>query len=104
MKFCQSVQTYFAQLGINHQSQFVKNDSFQIKNIIIFAFIGGAFVLCSLFLIFDANNFKEWSDCVFSSITSLMGMFDYAIHVWKMEELFQFIEKFEHFIQRSKWP
>lgn len=103
MKIFQSVQAYFAQLGISPQSQSVKRHSFDMKNVMIFVSIAGAFVVCSLFLVFEANDFKEYSNCFFSTITFLMGIFDYAIHVWKMKELFHFIKKFEHFIQRSKY-
>lgn len=102
MKIFQSVQTYFAQLGITPRSQFNEKYPFEMKNVLVIGFIGGGFVVCYLFLVFGANDFNEYSECLISTITFLMGTFDYAIHVWKMEKLFQFIKKFEHFIQRSK--
>lgn len=103
MKIFQSVQTYFAQLGIEPQSQFGRKFPFELENVVIIVFTSVTFLLCCLFISIEASNFKEYSNCAFSIVTFFMGTFDFAIHVWKMEELFQFIKKLEHFIQKSKY-
>lgn len=101
MKIFQTIQKNFAMLGIS-ANQTRERSSINFKNSIAFVLILLNF--CSQFinLIFLADNFEEYTICIYAFFTVMMFEMEFGIHVWKMTKLFKFIENFQRLIESSE--
>lgn len=95
----QLVQENFSTLGISKtQSAY----SFRIKVVIGYLLLGTDFIIHLKFLFDEANSFKEYSECIFTTSITVMGLWSYAILIHKREKLLEFIDKCENMLNLFK--
>lgn len=49
-----------------------------------------------------AETFDEYTLCMYGAFTFGMAEAEFVIHVWKMKQMFKFIENFERLIETSE--
>lgn len=102
MKTLQSTHKCFAMIGIQWPHQLNQKCLCNVKTsfgLFLFAFL---FVCDYKFLICEAKTWTEYAELFYNISTLVAYTFDYAVHIWKSEELFQFTEKFVSVIEKSK--
>lgn len=101
MKIFQSIQRHFTVLGITvHQSR--EQSPISIKQLIvilIFVLNSGTQVMSIAFV---AEEFEEFTFSIYALFTLTMCVIEFGILIWKMKQLFQFIENFENLIESSE--
>lgn len=101
MKIFQSIQQHFAILGITiNQSR--ERSSINFKHLFIFFALNTSLTTQIVGIISIADNFEEYTVCIYGAYTLVMIEMEYAIHIWKMKQIFKFIENFEHLIESSE--
>lgn len=101
MKIFESIQKYFAFVGINsHQS--LRNHPFNARNLTtIFIFALSIFSnLVHFFCV--ANSFSEYTSSIIHISTILVSAINFTIFIYKMPELFGIIKSFEEIINKSE--
>lgn len=101
MKIFKSIQNNFAVLGVC-ASQTRERSSINLKNSIAFVLLLLNFCSQAMCFIFSAQSFEEYTVCIYAFLTLLMFQFEFVMHIWKMKQLFKFIENFEHLIESSE--
>lgn len=99
MKFFQSIQRIFLNLGI------VSNQSMQTRSInaIYLLIYLLTCIFLSIFLFYEANNIEEYMDGGFLLTISISIMFCYTILLVKMEKIFNYIDSAEKIVEQSEY-
>lgn len=99
MKFFQSIQRIFLNLGI------VSNQSMQTRSInaIYLLIYLLTCIFLSIFLFYEANNIEEYMDGGFLLTISISIMFCYTILLVKMEKIFDYIDSAEKIVEQSEY-
>lgn len=101
MEVFKLIQVYFIELGVN-ANQSVRSHPFNAKNVMVLIIFILSILSNLIYLIGFATTFEEYTSCL-NLIASLVVCFMvFAIIVWKMKELFEFIKLLDHMIQKSK--
>lgn len=101
MKIFQSIQHSFTILGITvNQSQ--EQWPLNFKHLFVFIALNASITAQIVCIISLAENFEEYTVCMYGIFTLAMFEMEYGIHIWKMKQLFKFIENFEHLIESSE--
>lgn len=101
MKSFQSAVEYLASLGIT-QSQAMQSNPFNVKNIVHMLLFGITAYLCGAFLIYTANSFKDYTESIYISSVTMLVFVVFVILIWKMENVFKFIETWKKTSEQSK--
>lgn len=101
MQIFQSVQSCLVLLELRPLQSNPKYLDKCKKWAILFLF-GATFCSDIMFLIYIANTFAEYTDSLYTIITTGTIIFDYAIHIEIANKLYEFIKKFETIINKSK--
>lgn len=59
-------------------------------------------ILCCGFFFREANTFKEYTESIYISSVSLTLLSTNAFVIWKMENIFFFIDTWEEIVAKSK--
>lgn len=101
MKIFQCIQSNFAIIGIT-VDQARERTLLSLKHIIIFLAMSASTTTQVLSIMYLAETFEEYTFCMYGIFTVVMTQAEFAIHIWKMKQLFKFIENFEHLISSSE--
>lgn len=100
MKIFQSLCAHFSKLGIN-SSQSTEEYPFNVKNVFGLLWVSLMVILSNT--ISDAHSFKDYIIILNASIHCNVVCIEYALHVWKMQKIFQFIVCLDTLIQKSEY-
>lgn len=100
MKIFQSIQQNFAVLGIT-MNQSRQQSPINMKHLMIFSVLSAAICSQIVCMITLAQNFEEYTNCIYGAFTLVTIVIELGMHIWKMKPLFQYIRNFEHFIEPS---
>lgn len=99
MKLYQSVQRSFAMLGI-HRNHLRQNHLLNGKILAVsFVYWTGIILLC---LSYNTPSFMEYTAVMFESSVLIFNMTCHTVLIFKMEKLFQLIDKCENIIDERK--
>lgn len=101
MKIFQSIQWHFATLGIT-ADQTQKRTPISFKQLVILLTMFSFVVFQIICIISVAESFEEYTLCIYGSFTIAVTDIEIAVHVWKMKQMFEFIENFERLIETSE--
>lgn len=97
----ESTQESLSKLGIT-PSQSAEKYPLNVKNVAILFWLI-CLIICSVtFLVTEAETAKEYINLFNSTLTIAITFIEFALHVWKMRKLFQFIFNLEELIQNSE--
>lgn len=100
MKIFQSIQQYFTVLGIT-VDQSRESSLISLKHLIIILIVFLNVVMQIICIISLAETFDEYTICIYALYTMVLVEMEYGIQIWKMRQLFKFIENFEQLIDAS---
>lgn len=105
MKLFQSIQLNLAVLGIfpNHSMQ--TQYGFNVKIFKVAFFQGLYGILSCLFFVYEAHTFREYTDTIYMTSATIMVMLYFLILLVKRTKFFEFVNRFEKFVndRESKW-
>lgn len=99
MKILESLRETLSKLGITSSQSIEKYPYNRVNVAWLFLMVISAF----LFLFAEAETLKEYVAILNGSITLVIMFIEFALHVCKMEPLFEFIVNFENLIQKSEF-
>lgn len=102
MKILQSTQRNFSILGIGVQQsngKYILN----VRNGLALFVLGLASISCYVQLFHVANNFQEYTDAVYMSVSTTGAAAELVIAIWKMRPLFECVTSFEKIVNRSEF-
>lgn len=102
MNFFQSIRRYFAVIGVNSAHSMQRHAFVNIRSLTVFILFSIAIGSNCLYLLYVANRFEEYADCVFATCGTIMIAIGSATGIIKMESLFQLITSIETIIQKRK--
>lgn len=94
----QSIQKYFAILGINPPENIEKR-ILNPKNTFGLIFFGALIISTDEFLFYEANTFQEYTDSFYATCTIALCGANFAIVVWKASKVIEFIENVQEIIR-----
>lgn len=101
MKIFQSIERRFGSLGIYIRQAFQEN-RFNSKNLTILCIFVVFTILTMAFFLFEAENFREYSESFYVTVCTIFNSFAFTIFMWKHSELFELIMAIETTIQKRK--
>lgn len=101
MKIFETSKNYFQALGVDEHYA-AQNRRLNTRNIRIFLMLVLSIMLNLLYLIFTASNFIEYTNCIYWTSTILVAVLIYAMFVWRMRKVFDYVNKIESLIESSK--
>lgn len=102
MKILESLRETLSKLGIT-SSQSIEKYPLNAVNVARLFWLFLMVISAFLFLFAEAETLKEYVAILNGSITLVIMFIEFALHVWKMEPLFEFIVNFENLIQKSEF-
>lgn len=100
MKIFQSLRTHFSELGID-LNQSIEKYPFNVKNVVGLLWVSLMVILSNTFSV--AQSFKDYIIILNASLPCTVVYIEYALHVWKMQKIFQFIICLDNLIQKSEY-
>lgn len=100
MKIFKSVRVYFRMLGVDADHS-IQSNPFNAKNLLVFIVFILSIISNFVYILNYANSFEEYTNCINTVSTVFIGITVFGILVWKMRELFEFIQCLENAIQNS---
>lgn len=97
MKLVQSAQSYLTMLGMNPNQRLV-NVNFFVAELIIATNV----TLNWLFLIYEANTFREYTNAIFLTSTITIAAVCFTIFATESEHIFNMINIGEKLIEKSE--
>lgn len=101
MKIFETIQRHFATLGITVNLT-RKTSSLSLKNVVILLAMLFCVVSQIICIISVAETFEEYTLCIYGSFTLAVTDIEIGMHIWKMKQLFAFIDNFENLIEASE--
>lgn len=102
MKILESTRETLSKFGIT-SSQSIEKYPFNVLNVAWLSWLFLMVIAAFLFLITEAETLKEYVAILNGSISLVVMFIEFALHVWKMKPLFEFIANFENLIQKSEY-
>lgn len=99
MKIFKSLREHFSELGID-LSQSIEEYPLNVKNGLDLLWFGLMVVISNTFS--DAQSFKDYIIILNASLPCNVMCIEFALHVWKMDKIFQFIIFLDHLIEKSE--
>lgn len=101
MKVLQSVQNYFAIIGIvppqSHQSH-----RLNMKNMTMLLIFSLFTVSANVFFVYEAENFRELTDSFYAACSATLTTLSFSTIIGRMYLAFEFIENLESIISKSE--
>lgn len=101
MKIFQLIQKTFEASGIR-RAQAHKKHPFNKKNSTIYLFLIQFTISVHLFLIFQAETFREYADSFFMCMSTIFVFVCFMVTLWKQKNIFDLIDDFEDIIERRR--
>lgn len=101
MKILITVQENFALMGIS-TNQSIQKIPFNAKNVLMLVIQCLTFSSDLMCLIYEADNFKDYTISIFSCCTMIVAISIFAMIMIKMRHFFEFQEQIEEIINKSK--
>lgn len=101
MKVYQSIRGYFIKLGFR-SGQFVQKDSINMECLFSWLLLIYASISMYAFILLEAQVFEEYANSFIMALTYSVLVFDLGICIWKMQSVFQFMNNFDVFIEKSE--
>lgn len=98
---CETVQKYFAMLGIS-ASQSIQKHPFNIQNLAVSCVFGITIIDGTIYIFHVADTFKEYTEAVYFTSTTAINASIFASFVWKMSKMFESVDYLEDIIQKSE--
>lgn len=102
MELYQSIRKYYFWIGIN-PPKLNQIYLYDLIKIFIFSSLTIAFVLVTGFFLFEAKSIVEYGLSFYISSSVLFVLLNLALTYFEMPNTLKLIERFEHFIELSKW-
>lgn len=102
MKILESIQEGFSKLGVTSW-QSIQTNPFNGKNVMCLVWLFLMTISVCIFLTEEATSLKEYVNILGSSITLVVIFIEFALHLWKIKGIFEFIDNFEELIEKSKY-
>lgn len=98
MQLFYSIRQYFETMGIYH------NVPFNWRNLLFVAAMIQLFISTGGFLVLSkSNDVVENSFAFYQATNGLAAMFAFMICIWKKEQMFEMLQSFEAFIEKSEF-
>lgn len=101
MKIFQSIQKYFATLGIQ-PLQFDQKYSINVRSLMIWLLMFIPVIDGNIPQFYKAKNFEDYTNGIYDISITIENSYDFGIHIWVAAKLFTFIENFEKIIEKSE--
>lgn len=101
MKILTTVQKNFALIGISAK-QSTQNNPFNAENLIVLLILCLTLITNVMNLIYEADNFKDYTISVFSCSTMIVAILIFVMILARMRHLFDFLKQAEQIINKSK--
>lgn len=95
----QSLQNHLSNLGIN-LNQSIEKYPWNVKNVLGLLWFGLMVIISNTFS--DAQSFKDYIIILNASLPCNVMCIEFALHVLKMQKIFQFIICLDHLITESE--
>lgn len=94
----------FYQVAVICRPQTEQNYHFRFswKYLIYIAFLVQASISAMTYFLFKAHSIVEHADAFYTFSTAISCAITISLSIWKISNIFQFIEKLEKFIEKSK--
>ena len=102
MKVLQTSQKYFAILGISSE-QSIQENRLNRKLLMGSILLGHSFVTRLVYLIYLANSFDKYIECICSTIAVVVITTCFVSMVFRMSILYECIDNIENLIETSKY-
>lgn len=102
MKCFELIQYYFAIVGIDSQHANQKCLLNQ-RNVMVIIIFGLTFICKIVYLFHGVKTLVEYTESLYVVSTLVATILAFAIIIWKMPKLFEFIDNFENTIEERKW-
>lgn len=102
MKLFQSIQVYFASLGIKPPSEQLQKYPFNTANVLTLIVMLQFAVSTTAFFVFDARNFKQIADSFYPSSNAISGTVNFIVVICNLAKIFKLIENYETALRASK--
>lgn len=96
----QSLQNHLSNLGIN-LNQSIEKYPWNVKNVLGLLWFGLMVIISNTFS--DAQSFKDYIIILNASLPFNVMCIEFALHVLKMQKIFQFIICLDHLITESEY-
>lgn len=101
MKLFQSIQVYFAFLGIKPSQNFQKYP-FNATNLVILTIFVQFSVGTTAFIVYDAKSFKQLADAFYPTSLAITATLNFIFIICNSSKVYKFIENYENTIKISK--
>lgn len=101
VKLFQILQNVYFKLGIFYPSQSNQNHSMNSRKLFFLISYIQMLLLSFEFLLFEAESVSELGISFYSTVTELGCLINFLMIAWKIPKIFDLIEKFEKFIEKS---
>lgn len=101
MKIFETIRNYFAIVGITSQ-QSIQSHPFNRRNSLCLFVFGMGISLTFAYQFRRIESFQEFTDCFYEISTISVCGIGFASFIWEMVELFEFIDRLDDFVNKSK--
>lgn len=102
MQILESIREKLEIIGMSNQ-QSLQKYPFNERNVTCLL-LHGINIVCNLgFLIYGTKDLMEFTDSLFLTITAILTAAIFINLMWKMRELFEFINNLEDIVDQSEW-
>lgn len=101
MKLFDSINYILIRAGMTSH-QFTQKHLYNIRNSIMLLIFAINFVFIMVNLIHGPENLKDYTDSIFLMNTVVSTGINYAFVIWKMAEIFRFMDDLEDTVSTSK--
>lgn len=102
MRIFQSIQKHNAILGLNPPELFQMHP-FNWRNVLCLFIFGQFFLLSCAFLFLKAEGFSQYAESFYVTSNMLASFFNFAVRVFKSQELNELVQNFEKAINKRKY-
>lgn len=102
MKLFQSICRFYQVVGIQ-PPQLNQNYSFRWMHLICVFFLIQLICTTVAFILFEAKSIVEYAEAFFPASTEIANMVNFIVCIFKITNIFQLIENFEKFIEKSEF-
>lgn len=101
MKIFQTIENNFALMGIT-ADQSTHKYPFNARNLLVLLTLLTTLFSDVMYLIYDTNDFKEYTISVFSASTMTVAICIFCIILFRMRRIFDYLNHIEGIINNSK--
>lgn len=75
---------------------------FGILNLVPWFSLGSGILQSAIFILFEAETFREYSECMYPLVTTMVNFGNLSVLVWKAVDIFKLIDRFESTFESRK--